>query len=89
MNAARHADASFISVDVVVDGNRVDIHIVDDGHGFPFHGTFTLSALSSMNEGPLTLRERVAELRGDLTLETSETGSDLRITLPLEQILHG
>jgi signal transduction histidine kinase len=89
LNAARHADASLISVDVVVDGNRVDIHIVDDGHGFPFHGTFTLNALNSMNEGPLTLRERVGELRGELTLDTSETGTDLRITVPLEQALHG
>jgi signal transduction histidine kinase len=33
--------------------------------------------------GPLTLRERVAELRGRLRLHSSETGTELRIELPL------
>jgi glucose-6-phosphate-specific signal transduction histidine kinase len=35
-----------------------------------------------MNKGPLTLRERVAALRGGLRLDTSSHGSRLMITLP-------
>ena len=39
-----------------------------------------------MNEGPLTLKERVAELQGRLRLRTSETGTELSIDLPLAPI---
>jgi len=40
-----------------------------------------------MNQGPLTLRERVAELRGALELRSSDTGTELSIALPLVPVL--
>jgi signal transduction histidine kinase len=83
LNAARHADPSLISVDFAVDTEEVRLQIIDDGRGFPFHGTFDLEALNAMNQGPLTLKERVAELQGRLLLRTSETGTELSIQLPL------
>jgi len=39
--------------------------------------------LNAMNRGPLTLRERVAKLRGDLKLRSMETGTALLINVPL------
>ncbi len=83
LNAARHADPSLISVDFAVDTGNVRLQISDDGHGFPFEGTFDLQALNAMHQGPLTLKERVAELQGRLLLRTSETGTELSIELPL------
>jgi two-component system sensor histidine kinase DegS len=83
LNAARHADPSLVSVDVSADPATLHLRISDDGRGFPFHGTFDLQELDAMNLGPLTLRERVAELRGRLRLQSSETGTDLLIELPL------
>jgi signal transduction histidine kinase len=85
LNAARHADASVISVDCSTPGNDglIAIQVADDGKGFPFHGTFDLDTLDAMEKGPLTLRERVAELRGDLQLVSAETGTRLSITLPV------
>jgi signal transduction histidine kinase len=83
INAARHADPSLISVDFAVDAGALRLQIVDDGRGFPFHGTFDLQALNGMNQGPLTLRERVAELQGRLLLRTGATGTELSIELPL------
>ena len=83
LNAARHADPSLISVDVAAGPGEVGLRIRDDGCGFPFHGEFDLQALSAMNQGPLTLRERVAALRGNLQLRTGEAGTELSITLPL------
>ena len=53
------------------------------GRGFPFRGTYDLDALNAMNQGPLTIKERVAELQGALELRSSETGTDLTIALPL------
>jgi signal transduction histidine kinase len=83
LNAAKHADASMIAVDVSMTADIVRVQITDDGRGFPFHGKYNLWALNEMNQGPWTLKERVAELRGDLTLQTADTGTELMITLPL------
>lgn len=83
LNAVRHADPSLISVDFAVEAAEVRLQIIDDGCGFPFHGTFDLQALNAINQGPLTLKERVAELQGQLLLRTSETGTELSIALPL------
>jgi signal transduction histidine kinase len=66
-----------------VDVAGLRLTIADDGRGFPFRGTYDLDALNAMNEGPLTLKERVAELRGALELRSSETGTELSIALPL------
>ena len=83
LNAARHADPSLISVEFAVDTEEVRLRIVDDGRGFPFHGTFDLQALTALNQGPLTLKERVAELQGRMVMRTSEAGTELSIALPL------
>jgi signal transduction histidine kinase len=83
LNAARHADPSLISVDFAVERGQLRLRISDDGSGFPFRGTFDLQVLNAMNQGPLTLKERVAELQGQLLLQTSETGTALSIELPL------
>ncbi len=86
MNAARHADASAIGVVVEAGEGGLQLEIVDDGRGFPFRGTYDLNALNEMNRGPLTLKERVAELRGDLRLKSLETGSELSIRLPFAKV---
>ncbi|MGH9258225.1 MAG: sensor histidine kinase, partial [Vicinamibacterales bacterium] len=84
VNAARHAAASAVRVDLSVAEGRVHLAIADDGKGFPFTGTYDLASLEAIGRGPVTLRERVAELRGNLTLtSSSDTGTRLLITVPL------
>jgi signal transduction histidine kinase len=83
LNAARHADASIITLTVKVARDEVTLHIADDGRGFPFVGTYDLAALNAMNQGPLTLKERVGGLRGDLQLRSTESGTELLIRLPV------
>jgi signal transduction histidine kinase len=83
LNAARHADPSSISVSLALEGQGLRLTIADDGRGFPFRGTYDLEELNAMNEGPLTLKERVAELNGALELRSSDTGTELSIALPL------
>jgi signal transduction histidine kinase len=87
VNAARHADASVIEIDLTVDDRAVRLRILDDGRGFPFHGTYDLAALATMKRGPRTLKERVGELRGDLMLRSQDTGTELLITLPFAAVL--
>jgi signal transduction histidine kinase len=84
VNAARHANASHIRATVSRYVNEMHLTIADDGRGFPFAGTFDLTTLCETGRGPATLKERVAELRGDLTLTSSrESGTQLLITVPL------
>lgn len=83
INAARHGDPSVIKIDLTVEEDKLRLGIADDGQGFAFKGTYDLAALTVMKQGPLTLRERVAELRGDLILRSHDNGTQLLITLPL------
>ena len=83
INAARHADASVVSLDLSSTSSDVRLEVVDDGRGFPFHGTFDLQGLNRMKAGPLTLKERVARLEGDLTLYSTDAGSVVIMKLPI------
>jgi signal transduction histidine kinase len=82
-NAAKHAGGSQIDVDVRVGDETVTIIVQDDGRGFPFHGTYDLDMLDDLKRGPVTLKERVASLNGDLRLQTSSGGTRLEVTLAL------
>jgi signal transduction histidine kinase len=81
LNAARHADASIIRVDVTGTREGLRLAVEDDGKGYPFHGSFDLASLAAMEKGPLILRERVSALRGGLQLETNSSGTRVVITL--------
>jgi signal transduction histidine kinase len=87
LNAARHADATSIHVKVHAVGPELRVEVSDDGKGFPFSGSYDLAALNASGRGPLTLKERVAELHGELQLESGETGARVMITLPLAPAL--
>jgi signal transduction histidine kinase len=85
LNAARHADASLIKVNVSSAGGPC-VEVVDDGCGFPFRGVYDLRTLNEMKAGPLTLRERVADLNGDLHLRSSDNGTELLIRIPTAKV---
>jgi signal transduction histidine kinase len=84
VNAVRHASPSVVRVHVSrVAPGVLTVRVSNDGRGFPFVGTYNLAMLDAMNRGPRSLRERVTELNGGMTLTSTDTGSDLLITLPL------
>ena len=83
INAARHARASTITASLGCDDQSATARIEDDGKGFPFSGSYDLATLNALDIGPLTLRERVAELRGNLHVQSRPTGSAVRIVLPV------
>lgn len=82
-NAAKHAAATEASAKVIVEDDAIDITVEDNGHGFPFEGTFDLETLDKLRRGPVTLRERIASLGGSLTLRSSPSGVRLDITIPI------
>jgi len=85
VNAARHAEASLLCVNVVREDCAVRMSVADDGHGFSFRGTYDLAALQRMKAGPITLKDRVLALGGGLVICSSESGARIDITLPLSR----
>lgn len=83
VNAARHSGATGIDAVLRCDRGIANARIADNGRGFPFVGTRTLAALIADDQGPVTLRERVRRLEGDLLIESTPSGSTLTITIPL------
>ena len=83
-NAGRHARAAHARVAVRVRGARLHLVVEDDGRGFPFHGNYDLETLMTRRIGPRSLMERVAALNGDVSLDSTTSGSRIQIELPLK-----
>jgi signal transduction histidine kinase len=82
-NSAKHGGASHVRVRVSSADNKMNIEVVDDGGGFPFHGRLTLKAIRESGVGPAMLAERVAALNGELEVESSHAGARVEISVPL------
>lgn len=83
VNAVRHGQPSRVTVDVATDENATRVVVVDDGRGFPFRGRYDHAQLAALNIGPVSLRDRVASLGGELAVESSGVGSRVEIRLPM------
>jgi two-component system, NarL family, sensor histidine kinase DegS len=86
INAARHSAASSMCVALSVQDTSVHLMVHDNVRGFPFHGHYDLAALTALSLGPWMLRERVASLGGDLTIDSTGAGACLSITVPLGRL---
>ncbi|HEY6213687.1 MAG TPA: histidine kinase [Vicinamibacterales bacterium] len=84
VNALKHAHPSRISIDVRGDARSIHVIVSDDGSGFPFEGRYDHAVLTKMNLGPTSLRERAASLGGEMTIESTKTGSRIEIAVPIE-----
>jgi signal transduction histidine kinase len=82
-NAVRHGQASRIDVKVETSSDRLLLWLKDNGHGLvDATGAYDLTELAARNIGPVSLRNRIAELKGSLALSSSTEGVELRIDLP-------
>ena len=85
VNVARHANASVARLQVTAQDDRVTIVVADNGRGFEFTGRYDHAALTELDLGPATLKERVALLGGSLTIDSAEGGTRLEITLAAQK----
>ena len=74
-NVVRHAGASQCSVEVTADDDELVLLIRDNGHG--------LQPERSEGIGMNSMRERVAEIGGLLTVASDESGTSVLARLPL------
>ena len=82
-NAARHANATDITITLALQGRMVCLCLRDNGRGFQANTESLRHGL-----GLRMMEERVGELHGILKLEsTPEQGTSLEIQLPLEEEL--
>jgi len=82
VNAARHANASTVRVELDVREADIGIVIADNGQGFPFRGRYNQVDLKALRATPVTLGERVDALLGALTIDSSDCGARIEIVLP-------
>jgi signal transduction histidine kinase len=76
-NAARHADASRVSVRIAQDGGALSVRVSDDGNGFDVREVTRGFGLRGMHE-------RVNLLDGSLTIDSADgRGTDVNASLPL------
>ena len=83
MNSAKHGGATRVDVKLQTADSRIRIEVIDNGSGFSFHGRVNLNEIREKGIGPAALAERVASLNGDLTVESSDHGARLEISIPL------
>jgi len=86
VNAARHAGASQVRVALRRQDGQVRITVADNGHGFAFHGHYDHSALTSLQLGPVLLKQRVESLGGALEIDSTKDGAHLEIALPYRSV---
>jgi signal transduction histidine kinase len=83
VNALKHGGPSRVSVTLERNHDGLRVVVADDGHGFPFIGRYDHATLVQRNLGPASLRERVASLGGQVSVESTASGSKVEIHLPL------
>lgn len=84
-NAARHGGASKVIVSVAMNHTDIDLRVTDNGSGFPFFGRRDLAALERAGIGPRSLKERVRNLGGTMTIESSTAGATIEARVPVQE----
>jgi signal transduction histidine kinase len=86
VNALKHGRPSRVAVEVRATDDDLRITVDDDGRGFGFRGRRDHEALITSNAGPVSLRERVASLGGEIAIESGPSGSRVELTVPMRPV---
>jgi signal transduction histidine kinase len=84
-NVQKHAGATRVAVAMEKTERSVEISVDDNGHGFPFAGTYSLEELELLRLGPASLKRRARSLNAELVLESRPgRGTGLKFRIPLQ-----
>ena len=75
-NAFRHGQATMCTVQLSADHDHLCLDVGDNGTGIP--------PAATPGVGLASMRDRAAELGGELTIETGPSGTTVRGRLPLK-----
>jgi signal transduction histidine kinase len=83
VNIRKHSGATQVLVRFGAHSGLWRLVIEDNGRGFDFLGRLSLSDLNASHTGPVTIKERVRTIGGDLSIESLPgRGANLEITFP-------
>lgn len=83
-NVQKHSRASRVQVSAAQMDNKVELRVEDDGHGFPFSGAYSMEELDLLRLGPVSIKRRVRNLKGDLNIDSRPgRGSTLTLRIPV------
>jgi signal transduction histidine kinase len=82
-NVQRHSGSATARVSVRCVDHRLTIEIADDGRGLPAAFRDNRVTLLASGVGIAGINERVHELGGEMSVDSSGKGTSLRVTLPL------
>jgi len=84
-NAAKHAQAHVIDIEIGTVDNCIQIAVVDDGVGFDMSHLTAHASRRGLGFGLLSIRERLVYLGGNLNIKsTPGQGTRVTLTVPLE-----
>lgn len=83
-NVQKHSGATRVAVALDKTDRGLEVSIDDNGHGFPFSGTYSLEELELLRLGPVSLKRRARALNADLSLESRPgRGAGLKFRIPV------
>jgi signal transduction histidine kinase len=82
-NVLKHAGAKEVRVQAKATGTELQIVVQDDGRGFEPSQSATAPAI---RDGLVNMRRRAEAIRGRLTVDTSATGTAVRLVVSLDRI---
>jgi signal transduction histidine kinase len=84
-NVQKHAGATRVAVAMEKTERSLEISVDDNGHGFPFAGTYSLEELELLRLGPASLKRRARSLNAEIVLESRPgRGAGLKFRIPLQ-----
>jgi signal transduction histidine kinase len=81
-NVHRHSGATRVAIDISCKDDLAVLLIKDNGHGIPQESLRRYQEGHGGGIGLAGMRERLADLRGNLVVESSSSGTTLQATLP-------
>jgi two-component system sensor histidine kinase NreB len=82
-NILKYADAKHIFINLVLRGSIISLSIEDDGIGFDIDDTLKKARTTGKGLGLLIMRERVDQLKGDFSIESSPGhGTHILLEIP-------
>jgi signal transduction histidine kinase len=87
VNVRKHSEARHVVIRLSSSGSRWTLVVDDDGRGLGFSGRMTHAELDAFRKGPVTIKERVRAIRGELTID-SVPGHGVRLEVSIPHAAH-
>ena len=87
VNIRKHSQARHVVIRLCSSGANWMLVVDDDGRGFGFSGRLTHAELDALRKGPVTIKERVRAIRGELTID-SVPGHGVRLEVSIPHAAH-